>query len=159
VAGSVVSIHTGARAGQPLSSRHEVLLVPGRGIVGDRYFSGEGRFSPATQDPDHEVTLVELEQVAHLNAAAGLALQPGDLRRNVVTAGVALNDLVGAEFTLGEAVLRGIRLCEPCRHLASLTHESVLRHLVHRAGLRAGIVRGGVVRVGDAVRPLGTALS
>jgi MOSC domain-containing protein YiiM len=156
--GAIVSIHTTARAGGALASRQQAQLVAGRGIVGDRYFSGEGHFSPAAQDPDHELTLIELEQVAHVNAVAGLALQPGELRRNLVSVGVALNELVGVEFRVGEVVLRGIRLCEPCRHLAALTHEGVLRHLVHRGGLRAAIVRGGVVRIGDAVSSPGRAL-
>ena len=65
---------------------------------------------------------------------------------------MALNHLVGREFSVGEVRLRGMRLNEPCNHLASLTDEKVKQGLVHRGGLRADIVSGGVIRVGDAVR-------
>lgn len=135
-----------------MTSLAEARLEAGRGIAGDRYFAGQGQFSPAVPDRDHELTLIEIEQVERLNAATGLALRSEELRRNLVTRGVALNDLVGVEFTLGEVSVIGIRLCEPCRSLAQRTHRSVLRELAHRGGLRAGILRGGRVRVGDPIR-------
>ena len=83
----------------------------------------------------------------------GLRLTPGNARRNVVTTGVSLNHLVGREFTVGEARLRGMRLCEPCEHLAELTGQPVVKALIHRGGLRAEIVSGGVIRVGDPILP------
>jgi MOSC domain-containing protein YiiM len=76
-----------------------------------------------------------------------------DHRRNVVIRGTDLNSLVGREFTLGEARCRGSRLCEPCAHLDRLNGGGVLRPLVHRGGLRADIVAGGTVRVGDRLTP------
>lgn len=155
--GEVVSIHVARTAGAPMRSLEEARLVAHKGIVGDRYHDGTGEFSPEVPDPDHELTLVEIEQVERFNAETGLGLAAGDLRRNVVTRGVSLNDWVGAEFSLGEATLRGIRLCEPCRYLAGITHPEVVAGLAHRAGLRAAIVRGGRVRVGDAVAGPGDA--
>ncbi|MBI1847560.1 MAG: sulfurase, partial [Candidatus Rokubacteria bacterium] len=59
----------------------------------------------------------------------------------------------GRDFRVGDVLLRGIRLCEPCSHLAQLTCETVSRGLVHRGGLRAQILTEGVIRVGDVVRP------
>jgi MOSC domain-containing protein YiiM len=142
-----------------MRSMHEAVLVAGEGIIGDRYYLGAGKFSRAAQDQAHEVTLVEAEHVQRFNATYGMALDPGDLRRNLVTTGVDLNALVGVEFTIGDVVLKGIRLCEPCDYLAGLTHKNVLTGLVHRAGLRAGILKGGVVSVetpsairGDRIR-------
>ena len=146
-AGKLIAIFIAERAGAPMRAVDEATLVPGRGIVGDRYFSGDGQFSPPKQDPDHEVTLVEIEQVRHFNAASEVVFGPEDLRRNLVTEGVRLNDLVGSEFSVGDVVLRGIRLCEPCEYLAGMTDRAVLKGLLHRAGLRAGIVRGGTVAV------------
>ena len=81
-----------------------------------------------------------------------LLLQPGQARRNLVTRGVPLNHLVGREFQVGEVVFRGIRLCEPCGHLESLTIKGVKDGLCHRGGLRAQIVRGGIIRAGDIIR-------
>jgi MOSC domain-containing protein YiiM len=155
--GTLIGIYIAERAGGPMRSIGEARLVGGKGIVGDRYFAGTGKFSPAIQDPDHEVTLVEIEQVSQLNAAYGMAVRPEELRRNLATEGIRLNELVGAEFDVGQVVLRGIRLCEPCDYLAGLTYREVLPGLAHRAGLRAGIVQGGVVTVRDAIALRGVA--
>ena len=73
-------------------------------------------------------------------------------RRNVVTRDVALNHLVGREFTVGEVRLRGVRLCEPCEHMEKLSGVAGIRKaMLHRGGLRADIVRGGTISVGDTV--------
>jgi MOSC domain-containing protein YiiM len=82
-----------------------------------------------------------------------ITLEPGQARRNLVTRGVPLNHLVGRQFSIGEVVLRGLRLCEPCGHLEALTAKGIQDGLRHRGGLRAQIVRGGVVRTGDSIRP------
>jgi MOSC domain-containing protein YiiM len=149
--GRVVSIHIADRAAGPMKSVTEVRAVAGRGLEGDRYFLKRGTYS-SKHGPDREVTLIEIEAIEALERDYGVKLSPGDARRNIVTRGVALNHLVGKEFRVGEAVLRGIRLCEPCQHLVRLTgQEKVLPGLVHRGGLRAQVVKGGVIRVGDAV--------
>jgi MOSC domain-containing protein YiiM len=80
-----------------------------------------------------------------------VALDPSETRRNILTRGVRLNDLVGREFSVGEVRLRGIRLCEPCSHLAGLTGRNVIPAFTHRGGLRAQILSGGTIRVGDGI--------
>jgi MOSC domain-containing protein YiiM len=127
----------------------EARAVPGRGLEGDRYFNQAGTFWKP--QPDYELTLIEIEALEGLQREFGVELEAGDGRRNVVTRGVSLNDLVGQEFQVGEVRLRGIRLCEPCSHLAKLSHRAVLRGLVHRGGLRAQILTEGKIHVGDAV--------
>jgi MOSC domain-containing protein YiiM len=118
----------------------------GRGLEGDRYFDHEGTFSNP-HSVGHDLTLIEAEVVEDL----GLA--PEVPRRNVVTRGIDLNALVGRRFRVGEAVCEGQRLCEPCAHLQRLTDPGLLRPLVHRGGLRADVVAGGVIRLGDPVVP------
>lgn len=132
-------------------SRAEVEAVPGRGLVGDRYFLGCGTFSPQPQRPDFEVTLVEQEMLDAFASRSGLPFNAMSARRNLVTTGVRLNDLVGVEFQAGEVRLRGIRLCEPCSYLAKISFPEVLRGLVHQGGLRAQILSAGVIRAGDCV--------
>jgi MOSC domain-containing protein YiiM len=78
-------------------------------------------------------------------------LAPHEPRRNLVTVGVRLNELCGVRFSIGEAELEGRELCEPCSLFAKRTHPEVVRFFVHRGGLRCRIVRGGHIRVGDAV--------
>jgi MOSC domain-containing protein YiiM len=72
-------------------------------------------------------------------------------RRNIVTDGVSLNDLVGKEFYVGEVRIRGIRLCEPCSYLAKISFPEILKGLVHKGGLRAQILSEGLIRVGDTI--------
>ncbi len=80
-----------------------------------------------------------------------IELDAGLFRRNIVTRAVPLNHLVGQEFQVGDAILRGTRLCEPCSHMEKLTRKGVMRGLIHRGGLRAEIVSGGTIRAGDTV--------
>ncbi len=132
-------------------SINEAHAVPGKGIEGDRYFLGTGYFSQH-HSPSHELALIEGETIAALNEDyPDLHLQPGDARRNVVTQGVPLNHLVGHIFQIGEVRLRGMRLCQPCLHIAQLTHHNVLSGLVNRGGLRAQILHEGSIRVGDPI--------
>ena len=149
--GSVHSIHIAAVASEPTVAVAEVRAVEGKGLEGDRYFDGKGSWS-STPGSGRQVTLIELETIEALERDYKYRIEPGQARRNIVTRGVALNHLVGHEFIVGGVRLSGLRLNEPCNHLASLTDEKVKQGLVHRGGLRADIVSGGVIRVGDEVR-------
>jgi MOSC domain-containing protein YiiM len=145
--GSVVSIHLARAEGAPTFAVPEVRAVLGAGLEGDRYFQG----GPGP-GPEREVTLIQREALEAVAEEHGILLAPGEHRRNVVTAGVPLNDLVGEEFQVGAVRLRGLKLSEPCRYLEELTGKpGLLRALVHRGGLGARIVGGGVIRVGDPV--------
>lgn len=150
--GLVSSLHIAPSAEVPTEAVARVTAVRGRGLEGDRYFASAGTFSE-TPGSGRDVTLIEHETFEALRLE-GILVAPGDMRRNVVTRGVALNHLVGAEFRVGNVVLRGTRLCEPCAHLARLTRSELLPALVHRGGLRADILEGGVIEVGDAVTPV-----
>jgi MOSC domain-containing protein YiiM len=134
----------------PLQSVPEVRAVPGKGLEGDRYFRGEGSFSK-NPGGGRQVTLVASEMLEQLARDHGIALRPGETRRNLVTQGVSLNDLVDKVFVVGSVRFKGIRLAEPCDHLERLTQKGVLKGLVHRAGLRADILDDGVLRVGDEI--------
>ncbi len=143
--GLLVAIFVAPGAKAPMVSVPEARAVAGQGLAGDRYGKGAGTFWKPK--PDHQVTLIEAEALE----AAGL--EPVLSRRNLLTRGVPLNHLPGKRFRVGDIVLRGIRLCEPCAHLEALTRPGVLGALVHRGGLRAEILEGGTVRAGDRVVP------
>lgn len=148
--GGVVSLHIAPGGGAEMRAMTEVLAVGGRGIEGDRYFTQTGAYSnhPGT---GRDVTLIEMEAIEALAREYDVHLAAGFARRNVVTRGVALNHLVGKTIAVGAAVLRGMRLCEPCLHLEKLSVKGAARGLIHRGGLRTEIVKGGVIRVGDAI--------
>jgi MOSC domain-containing protein YiiM len=149
--GQVVEILLAPAAASAISSRPSVRAFPGRGLEGDRYFDGVGTFSPHPQKPDYEVTCIQQEHIEDFAAACGRPFSSHDARRNIVTRDIDLNRLVGHEFRIGGVLLRGIRLCEPCNHLAKATFPEVLQGLVHKGGLRAQILSEGEIRVGDSV--------
>jgi MOSC domain-containing protein YiiM len=113
--------------------------VSAEGMVGDRY-SEKG-----------DITLIEAEAIEAFTAETGVELSHQESRRQVLTRGIRLNDLVGKRFTVGGVECVGRELCEPCNHLQSLTRPGVLRGMVHRAGLNADIVKPGRIAVGDEV--------
>jgi len=149
--GSVVSISMTGDGGAPMSAVDEAKAVAGRGLEGDRYFSKRGSFSDNPNSTGRQVTLIESEAIDALERDYGYKLEYKDSRRNIVTHGVPLNHLLGREFRVGDVTLRGVRLNEPCNHLAGLTDDKVKQGLVHRGGLRADIVSDGVIRVGDVI--------
>ena len=147
--GTVVSICTAPSAAAAVQIRDQVRAVPGKGLEGDRYFNGAGTFQ--TPNPDCELTLIQMEHIDALKREFGVQLAPQDARRNIITRQVSLNDLVDAEFQIGEVTARGIRLREPCSHLEQLTGQPVVKGLHHKGGLRAQIITGGTIRVGDII--------
>ena len=152
--GKLIGIYVGKRKGEDLCAVETVEAVAGRGLAGDRYFLKEGTFS--TKDgPDREVTLVETEALEGLTREYEITLQPNQARRNLLTRGVPLNHLVGQTFAIGPVILRGIRLCEPCGHLEKLTCKGVEKGLIHRGGLRAQVIQGGLLEVGSAITSMG----
>ena len=148
--GKVVSIHIASVAAAPMKTVTQVKAVASRGLDGDRYANKLGTYS---NDPGsgREVTLIESEAMEALERDYQIKLVSGQSRRNIVTRGVALNHLVGKEFSIGAVVLRGTRLCDPCAHMEKLTVRGALRGLIHRGGLRAEILTGGAIRVGDRI--------
>ena len=112
---------------------------------------GEYHWSPAPE-PGQSLTLIAAEALEGLREDTGIELSHEASRRNVLTRGIDLNALVGRRFTVGAVECEGVELCQPCNTLAKLTERGVLRGLVHRGGLRADIVAGGEIAVGDPVR-------
>ena len=147
--GTVVSIHIAPNQGAPMRQRIDVNAIAGKGIEDDRYFLGTGKYS-SSPGVSRDITLIEIETIDALRRK-GILIDPGDARRNVVTRGVPLNHLVGRTLLIGAVGLRGTRLCEPCSYLETLTQKGVLNELIHRGGLRADIITGGTIRVGDAI--------
>jgi len=150
--GSVVSIHIAPEAGLPMETVPEARAIAGRGLEGDRYTLGIGYYSNTPGPGGRELTLIETETLEAL-PALGVKLSAAETRRNVATAGVPLNHLVGREFRIGAVRLRGTRLCEPCKYLESLTQAGAMLALLHRGGLRAQILNDGLIRVGDTIQP------
>lgn len=122
-----------------------VRAVAGKGLEGDRHYFADGA------EPGTALTLIEAEAIED----AGLT--GAQSRRQVVVRGIRLNDLVGKRFYVGEVECVGTELCEPCLHLQQLTRPGIIKDLIHRGGIRADILTGGIISVGDKVKTLFTA--
>ena len=149
VEGVVTGLFTAPSAGAPCVA-HEVCRIAGGGLEGDRYAAGTGTFS-ADRRGGQAVTLISEEALAQAQAN-GAEIDAATARRNIVTRGLELEPLIGREFAIGTAVLRGVRLAEPCAHLQRVTRPGVLRAMVHLGGIRADVVQDGDLRVGDTLR-------
>jgi hypothetical protein len=151
--GRVEGIYVAHGAEARMESRRDARATTA-GLDGDRYAAGAGTFS----DPHATglaLTLIEAEALAAVRLPDGSPLPHAEARRNLVTRGIVLNDLVGRSFSVGDVECFGQRLCEPCALWQRLTRPGVLRGFVHRGGLRADIVTPGVLRLGDTITAAG----
>ena len=147
MSGKIVSLLISKDINSPMQNVNQVVLEEGKGIFGDRYYKQEGTFSNKGEiEPDRDVTLIEIEKINSLNEEHSLNITAEDFRRNIVVSNCDLNSLVGKEFQVGKVVLKGIRLCEPCKYLADKLQENkTLTQMVHKAGLRAQIITNGSI--------------
>lgn len=151
----LLSIHIASAAGQPTFELAQAALFAGKGIGGDRNYREAGT-APARQ-----VTLIEYEQIDRFNREHGREVTAGLFRRNLVTRGINLNGLVGHRFRVGEVLLEGVELCQPCATLGrilsddSLSAAQATREFLDRGGLRARIVSGGQLTPGDSISVAG----
>ena len=127
-------------------------VIAGAGLAGDRYAEGRGTFSD--REGNREITFVAEEALAAYaaNPAAEITIQGPDLRRNLLTRGVELMDLIGRKFRIGEAIFLGLRACPPCTHLARLLGtQAILKGFAHSGGIYAQVLQGGRIGVGEII--------
>jgi MOSC domain-containing protein YiiM len=122
---------------QALGPVGSVRAVAGHGLEGDRHFA------PGGAGPGEALTLIDAEVLEDVG------LSGAESRRQVVIRGGRVNDLIGKRFRIGDVECVGTRICEPCQHLQQLTRPGIIKDLIHRGGIRADILSGGTIRVGD----------
>lgn len=142
--GRVEAIYLADAHGAPPHEVSEAVAHPGRGLEGDRHFDDSGAC---------DITLIEAEALEKLLADHGVDLRRGQSRRQVVVSGIDLGDFIGRRFVIGDVECEGEERCEPCQDLVRAVDSSlVLRGLLH-SGLRASVLRGGTIQVGETVQP------
>lgn len=128
-----------------------IVVEAGKGVRGDRNFA-QGAY------PGQNLTLVEAEEIERFCAQNGRLPDLSLTRRNLVTRGVRLNELVNVEFTVGTVRLRGVELCEPCANLGnrlgseSLAPAAVVKHWLGRGGLRVDVLGSGEISRGSRLQ-------
>jgi MOSC domain-containing protein YiiM len=147
--GKVTAIFIAPQAAQEMVAVPEVRAFADRGLEGDRFFRDSWS---ALKRPDKAVTLIESETLESAAAELGVQSLAQKSRRNIITRGVPLVELLDREFMVGNVRLRGIRLFEPCGHLVKLSGlKDIFTALEHRSGLKAAVVNDGTIRIGDAI--------
>src|SRR5262245_26973431 len=147
--GVVAAIFITPQSEGEMLSVSEVQAFADRGLEGDRFFRDSWN---AVKRSDKAVSLIEDEVLRLAAEELGVESIAQKTRRNIVTRGVPLVELLHREFTVGGVRMRGIRLFEPCGHLVKVSKmPAIFNALNHRSGLKAAILSDGVIRVGDSI--------
>lgn len=153
MSGTLLEIWTTPTAAAPMHRVPAGRLVAGAGLEGDRYALGGGTWA-RYPDLEKQLTLIDAAEVAAVAAEAGVGLTPGGTRRNLVTRGIALPELVGRWFAVGDALLFGMKRCPPCTHLERLTGARLVKAMAQRGGINAAVFAGAPIAEGAVVRPV-----
>ena len=125
-----------------------IEVLENKGVVGDRHFD-------EFNDPYCQLSLIESENIDFYNSKYNLNIPYVDFRRNIITKGVRLNNLIGKRFLVGNVKVEGIDLCRPCRHLTEiLNQENILKEFLRKGGLRCQILSSSMINVGDNIKVL-----
>ena len=131
---------------QPIKEVDSIDVLANQGVVGDRHFK-------EFNDPYNQLSLIESENIDHYNIRFGLSIPYIDFRRNVVTKGIKLNELIGKKILVGNVELEGVDLCRPCRHLTEvLGQDNILKEFLRKGGLRCQVLSSSTIKVGDKIK-------
>jgi MOSC domain-containing protein YiiM len=150
--GELLAIGIAPQAKAPLEARDSIAVVEERGLDGDRYAAGKGAGQKGQIKTEQHVTLIAEEAIAAAAEESGLPITHLMTRRNLLVRGVPLADLISKNFRIGEVVLFGFEDCAPCGYLEKMTLPGIKQALHKRGGLRAVVVKGGMIRLGDEVK-------
>ena len=141
----VLKIGITANNNQPIKEVNSIEVIANKGIVGDRHFH-------EFNDPYNQLSLIESENIDEYNIRFNLNISYIDFRRNIVTKGIQLNDLIGKKLSVGNVKLEVIDLCRPCRHLTEmLDQKNVLKEFLRKGGIRCQILSSSKINVGDKI--------
>ena len=134
-----------SKNGQDMNEVNSIEVIANQGIVNDRYFK-------EYNEKDLQITLIESENIDYVNEISSSHIPYIDFRRNIITQGIKLNDLVNKEFIIGEVKIKGHRLCDPCKYLQDkLKHANLVKNLVNKGGLRCEILSDGLISIKDQI--------
>ena len=134
-----------SKSGQDMNEVNSIEVIANQGIVNDRYFK-------EYNEKDLQITIIERENIDYVNEISSSHIPYIDFRRNIITQGIKLNELVNKEFIIGEVKIKGHRLCDPCKYLQDkLKHANLVKNLVNKGGLRCEILSDGLISIKDQI--------
>ena len=144
----VIKIGIAKSKSEEIQEVNEINLSAGRGIIGDRYFHEKN-------EDRNQLTLIESENIDYYNNKFNLKIPYLNFRRNIVTKGIKLNDLVGKKLIIGKIEAKGIDLCRPCKSLQkNLGQDNIIKEFLRMGGLRCEILSSSNIKVGDEIKVL-----
>tara|TARA_Y100001970_G_scaffold171518_1_gene209666 strand:+ start:1362 stop:1805 length:444 start_codon:yes stop_codon:yes gene_type:complete len=124
----------------------EIDLIAGKGIVNDRHFKDYN-------DPLNQLSIIESESIDEYNLKNKLNIPYLSFRRNIVTRGIKLNDLVGKKISIGSVKLEVLDLCRPCRHLSEkLGRNDIIKEFLRKGGIRCQIMNDGKISLNNKIK-------
>ena len=142
----IIKIGLSKNHNQEIIEVTEIDLVAGKGIVGDRHFKD-------FNDPYNQLSIIESENIDEYNFKNKLNIPLLNFRRNIVTKGIRLNDLVQKRIKIGSVTLEVIDLCRPCQHLSEkLERNDIIKEFLRKGGVRCQIINDGKISIGDQIK-------
>ena len=142
----VLKLGITSKNNQSINEVNSIELIANKGIIGDRHYKD-------FNDPYNQLSIIESENIDYYNLKYGLNIPYINFRRNIITKGIKLNDLVGQKILIGNVELEGIDLCRPCRHLTEvLNQDTILKEFLRRGGLRCQILSSSHIKIGDKIK-------
>ena len=143
--GEVLKLGITKNNNQPIKEVKSIEVLANKGILGDRHFH-------EFNDPYNQLSLIESENIDEYNARFGHDIPYVDFRRNVITKGIRLNDLIGKKIKIGDVELEVVDLCRPCRHLTEiLDQKNILKEFLRKGGIRCQILFSSKINIGDKI--------
>ena len=131
---------------QRIKEVKQISLIAGKGILGDLHFH-------EYNDARKQLTLIESENIDYYNKNFNLNISYLSFKRNIITKGIQLNELVGKKILIGKVELKGIDLCRPCKNLQEeLRQNNIIKEFLSKGGLRCEIISNGIINVGDLIK-------
>ena len=127
-------------------SVNKAEAVAGKGILNDRRYK-------ENNNKECQITLIEIENINYYNQISGTSFQAIDFRRNIITEGIKLNELVGKKFLIGNVQVKAHDLCRPCKTLQETLKQqkNFVKELLFKGGLRCEILHDGEITIGDKI--------
>ena len=131
---------------QPINEVNSIDVLTNQGVVGDRHFK-------EFNDPYNQLSLIESENIDYYNSKYNSNIDYLDFRRNIITKGIKLNDLIDKKILIGNVEIEVIDLCRPCRFLQDkLQKDNIIKEFLRRGGLRCRILKSGSIKIGDLIK-------
>ena len=141
----VIQIGIHESKGDEVRAIDTVEAIKGKGLVNNRHFK-------ENNEKRSQITLIEIENINYYNKISKTQIASINFRRNIITSGIKLNELLNKEFYIGKVRVKAHDLCRPCKYLQELLKQNnIIKEFLHKGGLRCEILTSGKICIGDKI--------